>query len=66
LTEDEVATKLKALEDAIHKKVFTMSAVARQGIFDCLRELCKYVSHKKKKTEDVEVVQVKKTWSPLD
>lgn len=66
LTEDEVATKLKALESVTHKKVFAMSAVARQGIFDCLRELCKYVSHKKKKAEDVDTLQVKKTWSPLD
>lgn len=64
LTEEEVAAKVEALSKAVGKKVFAMSAVARQGIFDCLRELCRYVAHKKK--EETEDIVVKKTWSPLD
>ena len=66
LTEDEVKAKVDVLSKATGKKVFAMSAIARQGLFECLRELCKYISHKRKKTEDENVEQVKKTWSPLD
>jgi GTP-binding protein len=66
LTEDEVKAKVDVLSRATGKKVIAMSAIARQGLFECLRELCKYISHKRKKIEDENVEQVKKTWSPLD
>ena len=69
LTEDEVQAKLKALYDATGKRVFAMSAVARQGIFDCLRELNQYITreHSRKNEEKVDDnCSVKKTWSPLD
>lgn len=66
LTEDEVTAKVKALEQATGKQIYVMSAVARQGIFECLRALCQYVAHKKKKVDEVAEVQVKKSWSPLD
>ena len=52
----------------VAKKVFVMSAVARQGIFDCLREVCKYITSSKRKNEDEgeNSNAIKKTWSPLD
>ena len=68
LTSEEVDAKVKALSDAVNKKVFVMSAVARQGIFDCLREVCKYITSSKRKNEDEDENSnvIKKTWSPLD
>lgn len=68
LTSEEVDAKVKALSDAVNKKVFVMSAVARQGIFDCLREVCKYITSSKRKNEDEgeNSNAIKKTWSPLD
>lgn len=69
LTEDEIQEKIEALHKATGKKIYAMSAVARQGIFDCLLELNKYITRTravkfddKKQNED----GVKKTWSPLD
>ena len=67
LTEDEVATKVRALEKATNKKVFAISAVARQGLWDCLREVNQYITRQRreKKDEEAEIV-VEKTWSPLN
>lgn len=69
LTEKEIKEKTQALEDAIGKKVFAISAVAKQGVYDCLRDLSKFISRDRKaKTEDA-VPQEEKScgvWSPLD
>lgn len=72
LPKDEVAKKVKALEKASGKKVFAISAVAKQGIFDCLLEVNKYITRdRKKKAEEDEKAQVEEVvknaaWSPLD
>jgi len=65
LTEDEVNYKVKLLNEATGKKVFAMSAVARQGIFDCLRELNQYITRKRSQGGN-NTEETKKTWSPLD
>lgn len=69
LTEKEIKEKTLALEDAIGKKVFDISAVAKQGVYDCLRDLSKFISRDRKaKTEDAAPQEEKscKIWSPLD
>lgn len=69
LTEKEIKEKTLALEDAIGKKVFDISAVAKQGVYDCLRDLSKFISRDRKaKTEDAAPQEEKscKAWSPLD
>lgn len=66
---DEMAKKQKALEKATGKKVFVISAVAKQGLFDCLREVNQYITRdrSKKETEEVkiEAEPENKPWSPL-
>ena len=68
LTDEEVKAKVDMLEQATGKKVFAMSAVARQGVYECLRELNQYITRKRQKNDNEDVVNegVKKTWSPLD
>jgi GTPase involved in cell partitioning and DNA repair len=68
LDEKEVAKKQKALEKAIGKKVFVISAIAKKGVFDCLLEVNKYITRDRKHKEDVvkeEVIVVDKPWSPV-
>ena len=69
LDDKEVAKKQKALEKAIGKKVFAMSAIAKKGVFDCLLEVNKYITRdRKRKDEDVveeQIVVANKPWSPL-
>lgn len=72
LTDAEVTKKVKKLEKACGKKVYAISAIAKQGIFDCLLEVNKYITRDRlarvKKDEKVTVEEVVKsaTWSPLD
>ena len=70
LEEKEVSKKQKALEKAIGKKVFVMSAIARKGVFECLLEINKYITRDRKhKDEEPEtkIVEVAsdQPWSPL-
>ena len=69
LDDKEVAKKQKALEKAIGKKVFAISAIAKKGVFDCLLEVNKYITRdRKRKDEDVseeQIVVANKPWSPL-
>ena len=70
LDEKEVAKKQKALEKAIGKKVFVISAVAKKGVFDCLLEINKYITRdRRRKDEDEQQVETSpeetKPWSPL-
>ena len=69
LDDKEVAKKQKALEKAIGKKVFAISAIAKKGVFDCLLEVNKYITRdrKRKDEETVEekIVVADKPWSPL-
>lgn len=72
LPKEEVAKKQKALEKACGKKVFVMSAIAKQGIFDCLLEVNKYIKRDRRKKDDegemqpVAVEEEIQPWSPLD
>ncbi len=69
LTDKEIKEKTMALEDAAGKKVFNISAVAKQGVYDCLRDLSKFISRDRKaKTEDIVSAEEKvcSPWSPLD
>lgn len=68
----DTAKKVKALEKASGKKVFPISAVAKQGLFDCLNDVSKYITKKKQVDADKDnnvgmVEEVQNTsWSPLD
>lgn len=72
LTPAEVTKKVKKLEKACGKKVYAISAVAKQGLFDCLLEVNKYITRDRlaraKKDEDIKVEEVVQnaTWSPLN
>lgn len=71
LTQEESLKKQKILEKASGKKVFLMSAVAKQGIFDCLIEVNQYIKRERKKRDDEaklseEKVSENKPWSPLN
>ena len=71
LTDKEVAKKVKALEKACGKKVFAISAIAKQGLFDCLLEVNKYITRDRlikndeanKNSENAE--NAISGWSPL-
>ena len=74
LDKEETAEKKAALEKASGKKVFVISVIAKQGIFDCLIEVNKYITRdRRQKDDEVEETVVddaaepeKKPWSPLD
>ena len=67
LTAEEVEAKVNSLSDATGKRVFAMSAIARQGIFDCLREVNKYITRQRhKKGDEQREEKDHKSWSPLD
>lgn len=66
----ETAKKVKALEKLTGKKVFTISAVTRQGLEEISYELIKHVKvHKNKNTDnqetEVHVEMPSKPWSPI-
>ncbi|MBE6444623.1 MAG: GTPase ObgE [Alphaproteobacteria bacterium] len=69
LSEKEANKKQQALEKAIGKKVFVMSAVAKKGIFESLIEVNKFITRDRKKKDESEekiIVVENKPWSPLD
>lgn len=71
LDEKEIKKKVKALEKASGKKVFPISAIAKQGIFDCLREVSKYITRDRRNQEEADkkvgIVEEGENagWSPL-
>ena len=70
LDDEEIAKKQKALEKASGKKVFAISAVARQGIWECLSEVNKYITRDrvmKNETaaEENHDEENNKQWSPI-
>lgn len=72
LTPDEIAKKVKALEKSCGKKVYAISAVAKQGLFGCLLEVNKYITRDRlakveadKKANQVGDVLESTAWSPL-
>ena len=64
----DVSKKVKALEKSSGKKVFAISAVAKEGVFDVLREANKYIIKNKKPKNEEKNQEVKQatSWSPLD
>ena len=66
LTEKEIKKKVKALEKACGHKVYAISAIAKQGVTDCLRDVAQFVTRNLRKTEQEAETETKKTWSPLD
>ena len=70
LSKEEVEKKVKAVEKAVGHKVYAMSAIAKQGIFDCLLDLNQYITRDrlKKNQEEVnnkEEENTVKEWSPI-
>ena len=69
LAEKEISKKQKALEKAIGKKVFVMSAIARKGVFECLLEINKYITRTRVRQEEEPIEQKEivsdQPWSPL-
>ena len=64
----EVSKKVKKLEKAAGKKVYAISAVAKQGVLDCLYDLNQYITRDRRKKDDEAlepVEEVSKEWSPL-
>lgn len=66
MDEKEALKKAKKLEKEIGKKVFMISGIAKQGVFDCLRELNKYIVRGQKTDEGRQnQEEVSSSWSPL-
>lgn len=65
LNEKEIKQKVKALEKACGHTVYAISAIAKKGVTDCLRDVAQFVTRNLRKNEELET-EVKKTWSPLD
>ena len=68
LSEKEVKQKINALEKACGKKVYAISAVAKQGLFDCLLDVNRYITRdrlKKNQNNISEEKQENKGWSPV-
>ena len=67
LTKEEVAKKIKALKKVCKNEIFAISAVAKQGLNECLNALDKHVlrtNREKSVTSDEQ--KERKPWSPLD
>lgn len=65
-----IAKQKSKLEKISGKKVFTISSIAKQGIFECLSEANKFVTrdHRKKeknKSQEQDNLSDSKTWSPI-
>ena len=67
LSEKEVKQKVKALEKACGKKVYAISAVAKQGLFDCLLDVNRYITRDRLKKNQAQVEETQQTqgWSPV-
>lgn len=70
LSKDEVAKKVKMLEKACGKKVYAISAIAKQGLFDCLIDVNRYITRDRLKKDNTSETEensenVTKTWSPI-
>lgn len=68
LPDGEAEKKQKALEKAIGKKVYVISAVAKKGLFECLLELNKYITRDRRAKNEEAVAPLEdehKPWSPV-
>ena len=67
LTEAEIAEKYQALAGVCQYDIFTISAVAHQGLEECLHAVGKYIALKHRKTADENIeVQPAEAWTPYD
>lgn len=64
LNAEQVSEKVAALEKACGKKVYAISAIAKEGLTDCLRQVAGFVTRHHHEEEIEE--QAAKPWSPLD
>ena len=63
----KIKQKIKAIENVCNHKVYAISAIAKQGVTDCLRDISQFVTRNMRKNDEQEPQDnVKKTWSPLD
>jgi len=66
LTEEEILEKKEAIEKVAGQEVFVISAIAKDGVFELLREINKYISRDRLiKPENSTVDLDEKAWSPL-
>ncbi len=69
VTAEDIAAKQKALEQASGKKVFAISAVAREGVYDCLNEVSKFITRNRKRqdeeNEEQKISRDSEIWSPI-
>ena len=66
LSKEEINQKIKELESVCNHKIYAISAIAKQGVTDCLRNVAQFVTRNIKQKEEEQETEVKKTWSPLD
>ncbi len=67
LSDEEIAKRVKKLEKAIGKKVYTISAIAKKGVFECLRELNKHIDRNKNTKNNTAALEeeAETSWSPV-
>lgn len=65
----EIEKKKKQLEKASGKKVFVISSIAKQGIYECLSEVNNFITRdrrqKEEQTQEIETETNDKPWSPV-
>lgn len=66
MSDDDIKEKTLALEKVIGHKVYIVSAVAKEGVTECLRALAEFAGHVKSSPEEPHEENVVNTWSPLD
>lgn len=67
LDEKQIKEKLQELKKVCNKQIFTVSAVARQGLNECLNVLDKYITRENRsKSVENKSGDERKPWSPLD
>ena len=67
LDDEQIKTKLNELQNVCKSEIFAISAVAKQGLNDCLRALDKHITRSNRSKENENLPQEEhKAWSPLD
>ncbi|MBR4106244.1 MAG: GTPase ObgE [Alphaproteobacteria bacterium] len=70
LDEKEITKKKKELEKVSHKKVFVISSVAKQGVYECLNEVNQFITRDRKQKDEIqlqttETQENNTAWSPI-
>lgn len=70
LSEEEVKEKLSELDAITTNPIFAISAVAKEGVNECLNEVDKYITRVRKEKQNKDNInedgRPTKPWSPLD